>query len=393
MSHAWNIVTDILSLLFVLACFGYAGYRTLDKSTDPARLVFKWVLTVVVIFTGIYTVRQFPPTGWPGVAAAFAVVVGIIWGTSIGEMVAAPLTGMFDGGGGEAEKKPMYSYAEARRRKGLPAEAIVEVRKVLAEFPADFTGVLLLANIQAEDLKDLPAAEATMEAYLAQPKLSPAAVSAALQNLADLRWRCGAGAAAAAEALTRITTAYPDTSHAHAALQRIAHLEAADQTRQQRVEAHYNVPTGERDVGLRVGALSALQTVGPEEEAARLVQQLERHPADVETREKLALLYAEEYGRVDLAAEQLEQLIALRHESPRRVANWLNLLATVYARFGNDRAAAEETLRRVLERFPKSTMAEAALTRLASLNLEVKSHQPTQAKTLGVYEKQIGLKN
>jgi tetratricopeptide (TPR) repeat protein len=285
----------------------------------------------------------------------------------------------------------MYSYAEAKRRKGLPVDAIVELRKELAKFPDDFPGVLLLASIQAEDLKDLPAAEATIEDFIARPKMPPATICAALQNLADLQWRHAKDATAATATLQRITQAYPETNLAHAALQRIAHLDAAGQTRQQRAEVHYSVPTGERDIGLRVGVPSAAKADGPAEEMERMVQQLERHPSDVESRESLAMLYAQEFGRVDLAAEQLEQLIDLRAESPRRIARWLNLLATVHARFGNDLEAARNDLQRIQERFPRSTMAEAAMTRLASLNLEVKANEKTGAKALGSYEKQIGL--
>jgi hypothetical protein len=95
---------------------------------------------------------------------------------------------------------------------------------------------------------------------------------------------------------------------------------------------------------------------------------------------------------VDLAAAQLEQLIALRAESPRHIAGWLNLLATVHARFGNDLAGAESALRRIVERFPRSVAAEAAAARLASLNTEDRANRQTEAKTLGSYEKQIGLK-
>jgi hypothetical protein len=131
---------------------------------------------------------------------------------------------------------------------------------------------------------------------------------------------------------------------------------------------------------------------GPAEEMERLVSQLEKHPADVESREKLAMLYADAAARPDLAVDQLEQLISLRVESARHVSRWLNLLATVHAHFANDVPAAEEALRRIIDRFPNTAMANEAVTRLASIALEAKGNQQTAAKTLGAYEKQIGLK-
>lgn len=392
MERVWNIAVDIFCLLFVLAAVGYAFFRSLKASEDPARLVFKWAITVGLIVAGISVLRFMPVLYWPIAAVVFSVPTGLMWAPNIGALVASPLTAMFDGGRAEPEKKPMYSYAEARRRKGQAKEAVVEVRKVLANFPHDITGALLLASIQAEDLKDLPAAERTIEEYISQPKLPPPAVAAALQNLADLQWRFGGGGAVATATLTRITKAFPETPLAHAALQRIAHLAAAEDTRRQRAAVHYTVPTGERDIGLRTGVKPAFQPPQPGNEIEQLVDQLRRHPADVESRERLAVLYAEEAGRVDLAVDQLEQLISLRAETPKRVAHWLNLLATVQARYGNDLAAAEAALRRIIERFPKSAMAETAFARLSSIGLEAKANAQTAAKSIGAYEKGIGLK-
>jgi len=392
MERVLSIAFDILCLLFVLGCLGYAVYRTVKNSDDPARLVFKWFLSLGIIVVAGIIISHFPYGYAPMLAALFGLVLAIIWASNIGSYVADPISGMFDGGRAEPDKKPMYSYAEAKRRKGRSTEAVVEARKELAKFPHDITGALLIAGIQAEDLNDLASAERTIEEYISQPRLPPQAVAAALQNLADLQWRFGKDAAAAMATLQRITSAYPDTPMAHAALQRIAHLDTADQTRLQKAATRYTVPTGERDIGLRPSFKAPFQPPQPTDEIAALVSQLERHPADVESRERLAVLYAEQLGRVDLARDQLEQLISLPAESPKRIGNWLNLLATLHARFGNDLASAEEALRRIIALFPKSAMAEHATARLASLNQEVKANQASGAIALGSYEKEIGLK-
>jgi hypothetical protein len=56
--------------------------------------------------------------------------------------------------------------------------------------------------------------------------------------------------------------------------------------------------------------------------------------------------------------------------------------------------AAENALRRIIDRFPKSAAATRAVARLATLQEELKAATTTTAaKALGVYEKNLGLKS
>jgi tetratricopeptide (TPR) repeat protein len=128
-----------------------------------------------------------------------------------------PLTGTFDGGNEEAEAKPFYFVAEGKRRKGLYEEAIAEVRKQLEQFPGDHEGYMKLASIQMEDLKDLPAAQATLNEFLGLPGRAPNEMAAALHLLADWQLQFGRDAQAAIGSLQRIVQLYPGTSFAHAA--------------------------------------------------------------------------------------------------------------------------------------------------------------------------------
>ena len=82
---------------------------------------------------------------------------------------------------------------------------------------------------------------------------------------------------------------------------------------------------------------------------------------DSDTREKLALLYAEKFQRLELAVDQLEQLIAHPSESVAHIGRWMNLFATLYIKHGGDIVGAEQVLHRLIERFPKSA---ASLTPL-----------------------------
>jgi hypothetical protein len=187
---------------------------------------------------------------------------------------------------------------------------------------------------------------------------------------------------------------FPDTSFAHAAQQRLAHLAGAGQTRQFHEQTVFKVPSAERDIGLRPGPQPEQDSAEADAMilAAEHVRQLELHPNDTETREKLALLYAERLQRVDLAADQLEQLITFPNETPAHIARWLDLLATVHVLHGRNLEAAENALRRVIERFPNTALASQANARLATLPTELRAGETAIFKQMGVYEKGLGLK-
>ena len=132
--------------------------------------------------------------------------------------------------------------------------------------------------------------------------------------------------------------------------------------------------------------------IEPEKLAADYVKHLEQHPLDTEIREKLAILYADHYQRLDLATSELEQLIEEPNQPAKRVAHWLNLLADLQVRHGADYDTVRGTLEKIVERFPDLAVAEMARTRLARLKLELKGHKQRRTVKLGVYEQNIGLK-
>jgi hypothetical protein len=109
-------------------------------------------------------------------------------------------------------------------------------------------------------------------------------------------------------------------------------------------------------------------------------------------REKLAIIYARHYQRLDLAALELAQMINEPNQPPKRVAHWLNLLADLQIHGGADYETVRETLEKIVERFPGLPVADLAQSRLNLLKLEIKGQKETPNKTLGVYEQNIGLK-
>jgi hypothetical protein len=153
------------------------------------------------------------------------------------------------------------------------------------------------------------------------------------------------------------------------------------------------VPAGVQNLGLLDStAFLQPQAIDPGKLAASYVKHLEHHPHDTEVREKLALIYAQHFQRLDLATLELAQLIDEPKHKPKQVAHWLNLLANFQIELGADVATVRATLEKIVELFPDLPVAEVALRRLGRLNAEFQGRQPTSDVKLGVYEQNIGLK-
>jgi tetratricopeptide (TPR) repeat protein len=356
--------------------------------------VAKCVFSVLLILS-MFWIATWQANYKPLVLIIPVALLGTTWLSNALEFLFRPFTSAFEGGMDKPERRPFYYLADGKRRQGLYQEAADEVRKQLEIFPGDTEGLMKLATLQAEDMHDLPAAAATLDELLQQPDLPSNRIVAALQTLADWQMNLGRDLGAARAAFERIVAMFPDSSYSHNAEQRIAHLDGVSKTREFREKSVFKVPSGERTRGL--GPI-ADQPESPEIEAEALaadyVRQLESHPNDTDTREKLAMLYAEQFDRLDLAVSQLEQMAALPNETPQHVARWLDLIATLHVRHGHDMESAESALRRIIERFPKSAAAARAVSRLATLQGEMRAATATTAaKALGVYEKNLGLKS
>jgi outer membrane protein assembly factor BamD (BamD/ComL family) len=388
----------LLAIFIVLACV--VGWRWLKGSRDtPFRLIAKWTVSALII--GFLAVFVMPAItgGDPGgafmvpIVAVCGIILAIMWTPNITAFLARPFGNLIDGGDDEAEPEPFYSIAIAKRKSGKYPEAIAEVRKQLDRFPNDVTGQMLLAEIQADDLKDLPAAELTVERFVAQPGHSPKNIAYALNALADWQVKYAQDVDGARVTLQRIMDTFPDSEEALLASQRLSHMGDAEY-----ILGRGNRPAIVMKAGVdNIGLLKTYERLKPVEEdkgetARKLVEHLERFPADMEARERLAMLYADHYQRIDLAADQLEQIIAQPGQPMKNVVHCLNLLADVHIKFAADYEAARVALDRIIELYPKFAPAENARQRIAHLRLELKAHENKEAVKLGEYEQNIGLK-
>jgi len=46
--HFWKYLTDGLLLVFIIGFVIWVFFRILQKSDDPGRLIFKWILTLAI---------------------------------------------------------------------------------------------------------------------------------------------------------------------------------------------------------------------------------------------------------------------------------------------------------------------------------------------------------
>jgi len=371
---------SVLALVLMGLAVGAFLLRWYKRTEDRPGLLFSWLVTLA---TGLFVVFVVGPVvgrfDWTAaflgvpLAALAGWVMAVVWAPRIVEWLGKKATDVIFGAETPPEPTPCYSVAEAHRKAGRYASAIAEVKKQLEQFPTDFAGWMLLAGIHADNLHDMDGATAAVEQLVAQPGHAPKNIAFALTCLADWQLKYLRDLEMAKATFQRIIDLFPDSPEAHFARQRIAHLPYRSVGRDGTPPPPIPVPRTDDRLGLKADP-TEYGPAAPDAAAkvVELVEQLEKHPYDNQTREDLALLYAESLGRVDLAAEQLEQLIAQEHVSDKQVVRWLNLLADLQATRGGNLAAAREALQRIIDRFPGNPAAEQAHRRLATLHLELR---------------------
>ncbi len=373
-------------------------FRSLKKTEDKGRLVFKWVLTV--FFSGVALwVALTSPSG--DMASAFIVPIagavcglsmGIIWAPNIGAMFAKPLTNLFDGGDTEIEARPFYSIARSKRLRGEYDKALEAVEEQLLQFPEDYEGWMLKTEIMANDLRRLEDALEAIEQIVGHGHHRPTNIAFALNQVADWQIKYNKDVVAARQALERITYLFPNTQQSHHAIQRISHLATPEFLEVRAASYKVTLKPPMENYGLLGKPLPPPPSEDQTELAHQLVQHLNVYPGDNEARERLSAIYADHYQRIDMAGDQLEQLIATPHQSGKNIAVWLNKLADLHIKLASDMPAARSALTRISTMFPKSSHATLAEMRLARLPQELTAKNKSQEIKLGSYEQNVGLK-
>jgi tetratricopeptide (TPR) repeat protein len=232
MEHTADILKKVIPAVVAVAMIGWLLIRSLKRSDEPWRLIGKWILTALLAAFMFWKVIPMtnPATRGSGAFAGIAVAafcglaLMVIWRQNLAGLFARPFESLFDGGARDTEARPLYSTAQALRNRGHYNEAIAEIRRQLAKFPKDFIGQRLLAEIQAENLNDIPGAEVTIRRLCSQRGQPPAGIALALNALADWHLKFAQDRDAARRALETIAEMLPGSEWAARAAQRIAHL-------------------------------------------------------------------------------------------------------------------------------------------------------------------------
>ena len=323
-----------LLIPLILGGIGFIGYQMVRhrREMDTALMV-KLVVSVLLLILMLWGTTL--STGATAAMGLPFVVLGLIWAPTIAGMMSDGTLGFLTGSE-NLGSKPNYAMAEGKRGRGDLTGALAEIEGQLQQFPDDFDGQLLIAQIHAENLRDLATARATLENLVTQPHHTPAQISRALNTLADWQIRFAQDRPAAQATLQMLIARYPGTALALKIAQRAARM--AD--------------TFEADQPGDVGTL-----------VSQCMKHLEVHPLDNHTREVLAEIYFRRYERADLAIAQLDLLVQTPHQSREDVARWLHLMADWHLKMGNllsARAALEE----IETRLPGHVLAEKARERL-----------------------------
>src|SRR5438445_4193634 len=123
MAHLIQLITEILAGIIAVAGLGWVIVRSLRRSADPARLIFKSIITIPLALLCFYSVRLFGPMG-PFVIVFCGIILSFLWTPHIGAMMAKPLTSLFDGGDEELDPQPAYSTARSRQKQGKYLESV-----------------------------------------------------------------------------------------------------------------------------------------------------------------------------------------------------------------------------------------------------------------------------
>jgi tetratricopeptide (TPR) repeat protein len=359
---------------------------TIVKAEDPVWMLLRWVGTGLLLWFILAALT-------PLIGILMSVFFIVLWRKPLTNLAASPFENLFTGGSEPPIPRPYYSIAQGKLKLGKHTEAIGHIHGQLEKFPNDFEGQMLLAQIQAENLHDLDAAEMTIQKILAQPGHTPSSIYFALSAMADWHLKYGQDPDAARVDFEKIIELLPETEFAAGAANRIAHLSSREMLLSTHDRKILAVPQGIKNLGLQINqTLAGVSEAEPGQAAQDLVNQLHEHPMDFEAREKLALLYANHYHRLDLASDQLEQLIQMPNQQARAVAHWLNLLADIQIREGADIETVRATIERIVDANPNVAAADLARNRLSTLPLEFRKRSKSQALKLGSYEQNIGLK-
>lgn len=298
------------------------------------EIVWKLIASVILVrfASNLYT----PNNLITYVLAAIPLsIAGFLWIGPFLDYTVGKMARSFYGFGGKVEPHAKYDQAESKWKMGHPHEAIKLIEEQLEDFPEDYKGQLLKAEIQKESLRDFASAEATLLEVASQKNHGAGKIAGVLNQLAD--WYLKAGDQESAKRiLIGLCKSNPNSQIEFNCSQRIARLDFS---------------------------LDSNDTRDASELVSLCLKQLDQHPLDIVTREQLARIYFERYGKTELAWEEMTNLLSNPFQKPKDISRWLNLMADWHIKKGNPRGATQ-CLEQIMSRYPDLPYCEQANERL-----------------------------
>jgi hypothetical protein len=337
-------------------------WLTAASLDEEGRADFKALCRTCVIAMSVPAIVIVLLGGWAaiGLGATAIVAVAAGWAHSIVERSKTP---------------PIYSRALARMNFGKYAEAELEIIKELEKCEDDFDGWMMMADLYANQFKDLGEAQNTIAELCEHPNTTPSQFSIALHRLADWHLKLADDYEGARRALQVICDRLRGTHLARMAQLRINQLpRSVEEARERRNAAPIPLPAlgSVLDDETSAGApeLSGHQA---RELAQEYVERLKRDPNDVAVREKFARLIAEHLDRADVGIEQLSLLLDVPNQPDSKRAHWLSLIAAWHIKYRQDLDRGRKMLDRLIDEFPGTPEALAARRRIELLDRDVSS--------------------
>jgi len=378
-----------------------------NPQNDPVKVIGLWVLSIVVFlgiaYSAIAAQEGFALIFVLLVAVPSAVLLGLAWTPTIANTLVSPLTTAFSGDDTEAYEGPAYGQALAKHKRGQYEGAVEAVEIQLEQYPGDFDGLMLKATIQAENLDDLPAAVATIQETLDDPEKVRFNLPVALNKMADWQLGIARDATAAKRTLEQIREALPGTQAAQFASQRLASLDASEESEavaEDFNESYRNLAEESASKDDFKGPLEipkAVEVDALQTDEAKLQTCLRRvalHPDSINNREELAALYLGHLRQPTLAIQQYEHLLTLPGTTVHQKTAWLNKVADIQLKSGETYETIRATLELIVSLDPNAASAARAEQRIACLRIEMRgANKKTNKLQLGSYDEYVGLKN
>lgn len=269
-------------------------------------------------------------------------------------------------------RQPAYAHAVASLKFGKYHQAEQAIIAELEKCQNDFDGWLMLAELYAKQFGDPAEAERTIHGLCDEPTTTLAQAAIALNRLADWQLQLRDDPAAARRALEEIVRRGPGTHLAKMAELRMKQLPAtrAEWQEQHKTRTFHLPALGDQLDAPQTPTAPPLSQARALDLVNQCVEKLKLNPADVPTREKLAHVFADQLGKIDLAIDQIESLMEMPEQPPDKMAGWLALIASWEIKRGGDRAIIRKQLERLLHEHPASVQAIAARRRLDLLDAE-----------------------